>query len=299
MLRKVLDGAASGNRILSKRTQRILAICLLFVLVVGLLSTSVEYNGTSGVRFSSPLNGGAVKTVGVFVEGRALQNMVPIILYFAGYLGPSWPIHVFHSQDNAHLLKASGAIGVHVKRGTIVLHEMDTPKINFKNHEAVSEFLTDPWIWETLVPATHALLFQADSILCSNSNLRPEDFLQYAFIGAPIAPVHGVGYNGGLSLRHIPTVLRTIKQFNFRDAPLPEDQWFATYIPKLTNPPAPPLPTIEEAKYFSSETIWVEKAMGYHQAKRWNPDKMPLILDWCPEITLAEEGLLWKLAEKH
>ncbi|KAJ3160247.1 hypothetical protein HDU86_001085 [Geranomyces michiganensis] len=231
--------------------------------------------------------------VAVFVEARPLRNMVPVILHFAGILGPAWPIHVYHSNENLGLLNTSAAVLGHIERGSIVLHPLPVTQHKFDSHDAVSAFLTDSWIWKSLGPAvTHALLFQADSIICSASPLRPEDFFQYAFIGAPIAPQYGKGYNGGLSLRHVPTILRTIETFKWSETRMFEDQWFATFIPRL-DPPAPPLPTEEQSKYFSVETIWADKPMGYHQAKRWNSNRMSEILDWCPELTLTEAGTLY------
>ncbi|KAI8585830.1 hypothetical protein BDZ88DRAFT_332534 [Geranomyces variabilis] len=231
------------------------------------------------------------KTVAVIIEARPLSNLISILLYFAGFLGPEWPIHIYHSSANVDLIKSSSAILTHIRHGRIVLHALpETTKL--ETHDSISEFLTNAWMWQTLGDATHALFFQADSILCGSSPLRPENFLGYSFVGAPIAPAHGKGFNGGLSLRHIPTMLRTIEKFHWSETRLYEDQWFANHIPLLTDPPAPPLPTIEQSKYFAVETIWAEKPMGYHQAKRWNAGRMSEILEWCPELALAEEGTL-------
>ncbi|KAJ3157539.1 hypothetical protein HDU86_003190 [Geranomyces michiganensis] len=231
------------------------------------------------------------KTVAVFIEARPLSNMISILLYFAGFLGPEWPIHIYHSSANVDLLKSSSAILTHVNHGRIILHPLpETTKL--ETHDAISEFLTSSWIWQSLGDATHALFFQADSILCGSSPLRPDNFLGYAFVGAPIAPENGKGFNGGLSLRHIPTMLRVVEKFDWTETRLYEDQWFAQKIPLLRDPPAPPLPTIEQSKYFSVETIWADKPMGYHQAKRWNARRMSEILEWCPELALAEEGTL-------
>ena len=72
----------------------------------------------------------------------------------------------------------------------------------FPNHNSVSVFLTSPWFWEQFEPAHRVLIFQADSILCSNSKLSVDDFLEFDLAGAPIAPQFGRGYNGGLSLRN-------------------------------------------------------------------------------------------------
>ncbi|KAI8593472.1 hypothetical protein BDZ88DRAFT_404780 [Geranomyces variabilis] len=303
-----------AGRSITRRTLRLAFMCLACMSMALLVYSTVEYNEVRGgislktsarTYLSQTLsvanihsNATQPRTVAVMVEGRPLRNLVPIILYFSGYLGPEWPIHIFHGQDNAALLRSSGPIQKRIKQGSIILHPLSSSMIDFKTHDAVSRFLTQPPLWEALLPATHALMFQADSMLCSNSALRPEDFLKYSFVGAPIAPIHGAGYNGGLSLRHIQTLLRTIRAHPREDGGLPEDQYFAKYIAELNHPLPPPLPTVDEAKEFASESIYQPKAMGYHQAKRWNENKMAEIMDWCPEIALAEEGDLWKKAEE-
>lgn len=40
------------------------------------------------------------------------------------------------------------------------------------------------------MPASHVLLFQGDSIICSNSDQHMEDYLKFDFVGAPIGPGH-------------------------------------------------------------------------------------------------------------
>ncbi|KAJ3181965.1 hypothetical protein HDU87_000303 [Geranomyces variabilis] len=244
------------------------------------------------------LNTSEVRTVGVFIEARPLPNIAAILLYFASYLGPSWPIHVFHSAENVNMLVSSGALAPYIEGGGIVLHALPPGYTAFESHDDVSDFLTTEWLWSSLLPATHALLFQADSVMCANSPLRPEHFLRYSFIGAPIVPRYGPGFNGGLSLRHIPTILRTLRTFEWADdvPRKPEDQWFASHIAKLDNPPPPlPLPTRDQARCFAVETIWADWPMGYHQAKRWNSARMDEILAWCPEVQLAEStGTFWE-----
>jgi hypothetical protein len=71
-------------------------------------------------------------------------------------------------------------------------------------------------------------MFQGDSILCSNAVRSVDDFFEYDFIGARIAPGWGKGYNGGLSLRRRSTVLRVLREWEYtsKSKPHPEDQWF-------------------------------------------------------------------------
>ncbi len=51
------------------------------------------------------------------------------------------------------------------------------------------------------------LLFQMDSIICSSSERSVDDFLEWDFIGAPVNPFLGHGYNGGLSIRNPKMIL--------------------------------------------------------------------------------------------
>lgn len=94
----------------------------------------------------------------------------------------------------------------------------------FPNWDSVSDFLTTPWLWNDLAPADHVLIFQSDSVLCANSVRSVEDFFEYDYVGAPIAPELGVGYNGGLSLRKRSTMLRVLEEFQWGGGP--EDQWY-------------------------------------------------------------------------
>ncbi|KAJ3149596.1 hypothetical protein HDU89_003649 [Geranomyces variabilis] len=234
-------------------------------------------------------------TVAAIIEGRELPNLIPLLIQFSGFLGPDWPIHVFHSQQNAALFSSSAWVEKQVKAGGLILHPLPDHTIDFKTDVDASRFLTSDFIWKRLLPATHVLLFQADSMVCGASQHRPEDFLQYAFVGAPIAEhlvISGYtrGFNGGMSLRHIPSILRVIEEFDWEAAPDPEDQFFSTTIPLLTDPPAPKLPTDDVAAAFNVESIWYSRPMGFHQVRRWNPTRLTEVLDYCPEIYLTEEG---------
>ncbi len=190
-----------------------------------------------------------------------------------------------------------------VKEKRITIHGLPTGT-NFKDHQKVSEFLTTPWFWEQLAPADHVLIFQADSILCSNSVARVDDFLMWDLIGAPINPQYGAGYNGGLSIRNRLMTLDIVKKNSWKDeletnkdAPeLPnephgrfEDQWF---YQKMRDYPGAKLPSHDEAGKFSVETLWYEKPLGYHQAQTLQKENLTKIETWCPEVRMATSEIL-------
>ncbi len=238
--------------------------------------------------------------VAAIIENRDLDQILPLILHFSTVLGRDWPIFLFTSKT---IIPDSAPF-----KRLIDEHQLNVrflpPDLDFTNRLDVSGFLTRAWLWEQLAPAKHVLIFQADSILCSNSPLRVDDFLKYDFIGAPIHENYGEGYNGGLSLRNRSMMLDIIQRDNWRDqydnaedkhqqSTEFEDQWFYAKIKELPSrgEPAASLPSKEVAMTFSVETIWYDTPLGYHQVARWQADKMKEVEKWCPENRLATSQL--------
>ncbi|KAG9240111.1 hypothetical protein BJ878DRAFT_401733, partial [Calycina marina] len=256
--------------------------------------------------------------VATIIEARPLTNLAPLILHFATVLGPDWPIVIFTTNPNTAPNSAPFVRALDAGRITI---KKLPPNISFNVRDEVSEFLTSAWLWEALAPAPYVLLFQADSILCANSEARVDDFLKFDFVGAPIRP--GMGYgdegmNGGLSLRKRSLILEIVNKWNWKeerkvavDAMYPpvayEDQWFYRKMTLMnieaindhadeedgegrewiTWEPRVKLPTPEEAMRFSVETMWYERPLGYHQVAHWHLERKKEIDQWCPEHRMA------------
>lgn len=239
--------------------------------------------------------------VAAIIENRPLERTVPLLIHFATVLGSDWPIFVFTSQDIA---STSAPFKRLINEHRINIRNLP-PDVDFNSRLDVSGFLTKPWVWKQLAPAGHVLIFQADSILCSNSPLKVDDFLQYDFIGAPIASEYGEGYNGGLSLRNRSMVLDIIqdsdwkKEFDSAENKEQqnvefEDQWLYTKMKGLPErgKPAARLPSQEVAQTFAVETVWYDKPLGYHQVQRWQADKIDQVDRWCPEHKMATSEVI-------
>ncbi|RYC62840.1 hypothetical protein CHU98_g3369 [Xylaria longipes] len=92
--------------------------------------------------------------------------------------------------------------------------------------EMISRFLTNLWLYETVLrPAEWLLLFQTDSILCANSRQNLNDFLDYDWVGAPWNPSGRFGGNGGLSLRRVSAIVEVLRNQVRVDGSEPEDVW--------------------------------------------------------------------------
>ena len=245
------------------------------------------------------------KNVAVIIEDRRLTNLAPLILHFSSVLGPGWPIILFTSQD---ITPTSAAFQCAINSSRVSIQFLP-PDVHFTNHGSVTEFLTAPWLWEKLAPAEHVFFFQADSIICANSPLHLDDFLNYDFIGAPIDPKYGQGYNGGLSLRNRSMILDIVQKHSWReereeaienDEVNPsvtfEDQWFYKKMKELPDfedgRPGARLPDLEAAANFSVETVWSKRPFGFHQVARWQEKHIKEVDEWCPEHRIATNDLI-------
>ena len=162
---------------------------LVAIAIVTLITIySLRYSFSTGAiqrALSTPRpSSSTTKNVAVIIEDRPLAIISPFLLHFSSVLGPAWPIVYYTSTregSNANSSAWQRALG----DGLIEVRQI--PKeAGSTSHASRSALLTSPWLWEQLAPAGHVLLFQADSMICSNSQANVADFLQYDFVGAPI-----------------------------------------------------------------------------------------------------------------
>lgn len=217
----------------------------------------------------------------VIIESDIVPNLVPLMLHFATILGPTWGMILFTMQDR-WVEPLSPAFQRFLADGRIEVRFLP-PDTDLTSSSAVSQFLTAPWLWEQLVAAQRILLFQSDSILCSKSEARVEDYFAYDLVGAPILSTYGAGYNGGLSIRNPRLFLQVIRETDFLSSGQKfEDQFFYDELRKR----GANLPAEDVAKTFSVETVYYETPLGYHQPQRWQAQHMPAIEEWCPEVKM-------------
>jgi len=236
--------------------------------------------------------------VAVIVDNRADSRLVPVILHFSSVLGPDWPILLFTTPT---FKPVSKSFHRKIKDGSIQLRDLSSA-VGFEKHTDVSAFMTTPWLWEQLAPAKHVLLFQLDSIICSNAPFEINEYLQYDLIGAPIQDLSGwgLGFNGGLSLRNLDKTLQIVRNNNWaaevKDSKekgldgvpiLPtgtsdinfifpghsnspriqyEDQWF---FKKFMELPGAILPPLNVSKTFSVESVPYDTPFGVSFIRNW------------------------------
>lgn len=217
----------------------------------------------------------------IIIESSMIPSLIPVMLHFAAVLGPAWGMVLFTLRED-WVEPLSAPFQRLQDEGRVEVRFLPE-KTKLTDSASVSRFLTSPWLWEQLVDAKRVLLFQADSILCSRSEEKVEDYFKYDLVGAPIAEQYGHGFNGGLSVRNPRVFLNVTRNVDFAASGHEfEDQFFYTELKKA----GAKMPTVEAAMTFAVETLYYETPLGYHQPHRWQAANMPKIEEWCPEVKM-------------
>jgi hypothetical protein len=219
--------------------------------------------------------------IAVLVEFRSTPLLVTIVTNVLHNIPTSWPIQIFHGEDNANFLRNS-QLNKYIKQNRILLHQIDFKK-GSNTIDYTNNLLTNITFWR-MVKGEKILFFQLDSIFCSNSPHKLNDFLQYDYIGAPWhsqfkLPVK-VG-NGGFSLRSRSKLLALLSNHTF-DHQYHEDVWFSRFLPLVNATIAPE----EIAKKFSVETIFYATPLAVHKPIYLEIGERKALCKTCPELRI-------------
>ena len=146
-----------------------------------------------------------------------------------------------------------------IPKGWPIIHMMppyENGLYSIKSARDYNSVLTNPAFWRGC-RYDRVLIFQHDSGLLRHGI---EDFLEYDFIGAPIANIPGC-MNGGLSIRNPEMMYITCVNYKY-DHSCNEDVWFCNHLKGN-------LPTKEVAQKFSVETIFGLGSLGYHAIDKY------------------------------
>ncbi|KAF5879307.1 putative formate dehydrogenase protein [Botrytis fragariae] len=155
-------------------------------------------------EFGDYFNGTIFNKVAVIIEDSYRPDVIPLVLHFGSVLGPTWPILIYTSIEDVARFSTSAALSRYLKQGLIQIRNLPQTVL-FTDLKARNKFMTDTWLWENLAPAEHILLFDSDSMLCSNAATSVDDFFAYDLVGTP---VKDKGHRGGLSMRKRSSMLR-------------------------------------------------------------------------------------------
>ena len=190
----------------------------------------------------------------VLCDNRFDDSMIDIVLNFMINLDQQWQFQLFVGKTTKELWANNEYLSPYIKTGKIILDELE----NYFDENPL-EYYQNINFWKA-IKHEKILIFQTDSVLCSNSKFRVEDFLQFDFVGAPWKvrdkEFNGRVGNGGLSLRTKSVMIHLLETYPPHEQleelrNLNEDCYLNKFIALL---PGVHLPTYRIAKRFAMET---------------------------------------------
>lgn len=180
----------------------------------------------------------------------------------AALIPPEWRFKFMGSPSAIAFMRSSAHIAALEASGKLDIILLPA-RYSVRNREFISRMFTDAALYrDVLAPAEHLLVFQPDSIFCTNSATNLNDFLEWDWIGAPWTKDAKYGGNGGLSLRKVSKILAVLDR-KIRpgyDGAM-EDAWLTDRIVKLEGSH---MPDASVSKTFSVESVWDDRPLGYH-----------------------------------
>jgi hypothetical protein len=264
--------------------------------------------------------------VALLIENRPSAILAPILLHFISVVPPDWQFRFMGSPLSVASVNRSVAIQNQVASRKLDLTYIPA-NMSTNGQEEISQFLTTLWLYEVVLrPAEWLLVFQTDSMLCANSRLNLNDFLEYDWVGAPWNPGGQWGGNGGLSLRRVSRIIDILRNQRRANGSEPEDVWLSERLAHHPNgnvangsvsltfsgemhggqleqtvngTSSPITQDVDGAEYMPGVDDWrigYYEPMGYHiggsgsflHSSVWgSPDLRQHTWKYCPEIKMA------------
>lgn len=209
----------------------------------------------------------------IIIEPRKHRALEFVLRNILDNLNEKWSVQIFHGTENEEWLKDILEKNFKNDMARITLKNLGVG--NLGTAREYSEILTSREFTEA-IPTETFLVFQTDSMINPAHKTLINKFLDYDYVGAPWnASVVAVG-NGGFSLRKRSVMLKIIDTFG----PLKgshEDSFFSIGCARLRAN----VPSKDEAKEFSIETVYNPYSFGIHRAWDYHPDKIKELCDGC------------------
>lgn len=239
----------------------------------------------------------------VLIEGRLLPNKISyVVSNVQKKLSDAWTVYIGCPVANCAKLEESIGNSYPVDRSRLRFFPVEH---DLSKGTDYSDLLKTTEFWDQL-EGEFVLVFQTDSVFCSNSSYTPEDFFQFDYIGG-CTPYHsnffpwcgtraGCFSNGGFSLRRRETMIeitKTVPKEPSKAVPFvsktssaswQEDMYFFEGTHRLGKPTSELNTTL--AKYFSYHDNGVWEPFPYTMAghKAYRKQSSNLFFKHCPEF---------------
>lgn len=201
------------------------------------------------IYYTGGMNNNTYNKVAVIVEPRRHPYLVKVVKNFIDILPDEWYIKIFHGL-NAKQFLLDSELKPYIESGKILLQALHTDNLNSFTY---SDLFKTTKFWEDCL-GENILIFQTDSILCSKSKFKIDDFLDFHYIGSAWRNQFGEnshGGNGGLSFRKASSMIECIKKY----PPLPTSNYPPFDINKFN-------PQTGEDAYFIQALKLLNKKIG-------------------------------------
>jgi hypothetical protein len=234
-----------------------------------------------------PSNG--VKNAMVIVEPRKHKLLQPVIENFHQNMDETWDLYVFHGKSHAEHAKAA-VKNIKSNSRNVYLKPLDVDNLNVEEYNFLFKQAS---FWDQ-VDAENILVFQTDTVLCSNALTSINDFMGFPYIGCSgltrfigshspwrgRPPFYGVG---GLSFRKKSAMMSCINSNPNIDPITPEDVFFS----KCAHESPDRATDAKQLASFCTQYEFSENSFGAHKINgNLNKTDLDLFLDYCPEANI-------------
>ncbi|KAI3392566.1 hypothetical protein diail_5508 [Diaporthe ilicicola] len=123
--------------------------------------------------------------VALIIESRVMPHLVPQLLHMIAVVPPDWRFLFVGSDKSVTLLGRSTAVKHQQVVGKLDLMVLPEPW-DISSKEMVYRTLTDMRFYDEFLPGVEWILkFEYDSILCANSEVGLNEWLDWHWAGAP------------------------------------------------------------------------------------------------------------------
>jgi hypothetical protein len=215
---------------------------------------------------------------GVIIETRAHPALELVIHNIIKTT--SIPVQLFHGEQNIGFIMST-QIADWVRDKKVHLTQLHINKLDAKKYNAL---LLSKVFWENVIGRNKILIFQTDSILCSNSEYKLNDFIDYDYIGSKWSRHRPIGIivdggNGGLSLRDWQKSYDCLNLFPRIWWTGGEDGYFAFHIELIGGK----VGQSEKCAEFSTQISFEAKSFGCHKIIQLSVSDKAKFLQYCPE----------------
>ncbi|KAF5121160.1 hypothetical protein E5D57_013496 [Metarhizium anisopliae] len=202
---------------------------------------------------------------------------------------PDWRFLFVGSSKSVFTVGRGFGIQIQQALGKIDLKVLPEPWV-INTDEDQARLLADVRFYDEFLPeAAWILKYNRESILCSNSEISLNDWLDYSWAGAARPEDQGFAGYGGLSLRRVSSIKKVLGFQKRHNNSEPEDEWLGKRIMSMPGEKV----ANGSGGVFAVENSLADKPMGYYAPKYgrglnkdvWrDSEARKKILEYCPEL---------------